>query len=332
MRHRQKPQRVCRYRLNPDPILKLVAAVPFRNKGNKEVQFVMQYGGKLDLARRAWPSLSVATDVVYEGDDYILRRGLIDEYAITRRHWEKGIDPGRILFASCVTRIEGQPMPTLTIVPGPELETLRAKALARQSSSPWSQHFEAMCKKTAIHRASTTWPVDPDSDLHRLFMESRADDDADEIEPPQTSPDPEPGGQTLVGNPTPRRGRGRPPKAQALPEPAPATEPEEYPATEGGLPDLDGTEPEPPEPQPAATDTDDAPSIGDERWQTLSTVAAKRAKLALGKPATEDQLTKIIAHAVPNPNDLDTMTDDDFDARCGKIEAMAFNALRTLIA
>lgn len=174
----------ARLNLIPDPIRHLVAIVPFRNKGVKEAQIIMEYRGIITLAKRADPGISINAGTVYENDEYELLRGTENRLTISKQWWETGKDsPGKPKFFYCVAK-QRDGAPTLTVIPAQEARELGSNSKAGDApGTPWHDHFERMGEKTAIKRDSRFWHLDPDSDVTRQFREALEYDenDADEI-------------------------------------------------------------------------------------------------------------------------------------------------------
>jgi recombination protein RecT len=191
----------ARLGLVPDPVLKLVYLVPFGGKA----QIVLGYGGLIDLATRADPSLRVTPGVVYDNDDYILEEGLTTVFKIVKRHWQKGEEPGNPVFFYCVTQSRNAE-PHLTIVPTTETDKLADKA---REGSLWKTKdgYISMGLKTPIRRAAKLWVINPErADEAARLREAVALDEGeapsipDDFEGEEQAPAPVvPTGNTKVG-------------------------------------------------------------------------------------------------------------------------------------
>jgi phage RecT family recombinase len=170
-----------RWGFAPDPGMRQVAIVPFREKGVKSAKPILMYNGLIDLARNADPSLQLRTGIVYDNDDYEFVDGTTRRLTIKYPHWLKGEQPGTPLFSWCAYRTKHQAETETVIVPFPELDTLRKRAIEKSynGNTPWDEEFGAMSEKTAIRRASKKWTFAPYSEAGRRLREAVAADDGE---------------------------------------------------------------------------------------------------------------------------------------------------------
>lgn len=168
----------ARLNLIPDPILKQVYIIPF----GPQATVVLGYNGLIDLARRACPSLSIRTGVVYENDDYVYREGLDPEFSIKKRWWEtQSGERGKLRFAYCIYQYPGS-SPQIVVVSRQELEELAAKSRSGfKPGTPWHDHFAAMGEKTAVKRASKVWTLSGEVDDIQRFREAMEYDDTETL-------------------------------------------------------------------------------------------------------------------------------------------------------
>jgi len=152
----------------------------------KECQLVIDYHGKLDLARRAGVG-SVHVELVREGDEYRygFDRGGLDFL------WTPARERGEItdLFVAAKVNNDIQ----YTVMTLHDVETIRSKAQAGRAREfehyhkrypgltlaeiraldiaalpwnspykvPWVEWYDRQARKTAIHRAAHDWPLSP---------------------------------------------------------------------------------------------------------------------------------------------------------------------------
>ncbi len=164
----------ARLDINPDPALHLAAIVPFKNsrKGCTEATLIIEYRGLIELAKRADPNLSIRADTVYENDTYHLTSGLDENLVITKRWWEGGKEPGKPVFSYVISQ-QGGGRPQMVIISALEGEKIgKASKAGMRPGTPWKDHFERMCEKTAVRRSSRFWRLDPDKEETKQFREA----------------------------------------------------------------------------------------------------------------------------------------------------------------
>lgn len=152
-----------------------------------ECQLLIDYHGKMDLARRAGVG-AIHVELVRAGDDFAYgfdREGL--EF-----HWHPGRERGEIEHVFVCAKVNGDIQYTLMSLADIEAIRRRAKqgraldfevygkklkglsladirALDTESLSfkdpyrqPWVMDYDRMARKTAIHRAAHDWPLSPE--------------------------------------------------------------------------------------------------------------------------------------------------------------------------
>jgi phage RecT family recombinase len=170
----------ARLNLIPDPALHLAAIVPFRNNktNTKEATLIIEYRGLVELAKRANPKLLIRAGTVYENDEYELITGTEERLVIRKLWWERGKgDSGKPKFSYCVSQTpDGLPM--LMVISRQEGEKIGRESTAGMvKGTPWHDHFERMCEKTAVKRSSRFWQMDADREETRQFREAIDVDD-----------------------------------------------------------------------------------------------------------------------------------------------------------
>lgn len=143
--------------------------IPF----GKECQLLVDYHGKMELARRAGVG-AIHCELVRDGDtfDYGFDRdGLVF-------NWRPGKDRGEIIAAFVSARINGTNQVNIMTID--EIEAIRRRSKSgcksltlaeiRQKDVttmgykdpyrvPWVTDYDRMARKTAIHRAANDWPM-----------------------------------------------------------------------------------------------------------------------------------------------------------------------------
>lgn len=176
--------------LIPDPVLQHVAVVPFKNnaKGIHEATLIPMYKGLIELAKRAESRLYLSVGTVYSNDEYEYVDGLNLKFNIVKRWWEKGDMPGEPVFSYCISGLPDE-QKNLEVVSAREGRKIGGASKAgMKPGTPWHDHFERMCEKTAVRRASRLWRLDPEKESTRRLREAMSieEPDVDDlISPPE---------------------------------------------------------------------------------------------------------------------------------------------------
>ena len=140
--------------LEPNGTLGHCSLVPFMNNKVKparmEAQLMIEYKGMMELAQRS-PKVAYfyPPEVVYLRDDYTVVKGLNPD--LIHKPYDGGDDPGEIVAAYAVAKIEGQKEKVFKALSVREIEEFRAHSKASKKG-PWVDHYAAMCKKTAVRQ------------------------------------------------------------------------------------------------------------------------------------------------------------------------------------
>lgn len=149
--------------LEPNTPLGQAYLVPFFNgkKQVKEVQFIPGYKGLIDLARRSGQIESVAAHAVYSNDEFEFEYGLEEKL----RHvpaWDK--ERGDFIGAYAVAKfVDGGH--AFEVMGVDLIEGIRDNSQGYQASqrfgfsSPWTDHFEEMARKTVFRRLAKWLPM-----------------------------------------------------------------------------------------------------------------------------------------------------------------------------
>ncbi len=132
--------------------------VPFKNKHSKqkEVQLIPDYRGVAKLARNSGLVINTHAHVVYKQDYFEYEEGLTPKL-IHRPNFQHEMLDKDIIGAYNVAvfkegYVEGH------FVPRKKLDKIKNMSKATGSDSPWTQHFDEMCKKTVLKHHAKTLP------------------------------------------------------------------------------------------------------------------------------------------------------------------------------
>lgn len=167
--------------LEPGGPLGQAYLVPRKNKGSWEVIPVIGYRGYLALLRRSGMYRSVAANIVYANDEFSIN--LADEECPSHVPYLHG-DRGANVGAYCVAQFKDGGIHKDFMNLG-QLEKVRDVSPAARNG-PWVSHFDEMCRKTVIRRASKYWPLSVDeADAISIDGDSRIIDQVFDDVPPQ---------------------------------------------------------------------------------------------------------------------------------------------------
>lgn len=143
--------------LEVQPQLGHVSMVPFRNKGVPEVQFILGYKGKIELAYRTGRVTYIKAMPIYENDEFTQIEGT--DSAIIHKPVPLNQEKGKLTGAYAVAKIDtGATL--FNIIDLAEIEDARERSKSKNSSfSPWNTDYVKMARKTAVHRLMPYVPV-----------------------------------------------------------------------------------------------------------------------------------------------------------------------------
>jgi recombination protein RecT len=144
--------------LGLEPILGKAALIPYKNKGNLEVQFQPMYRGLIDLARRTG-EIKVVGHGVYEKDEFDVTYGTDEK--VHHRPFLKG-DRGELTGAYTVWTFQESGMITMKYMRREDIEFIR-DTYSRSwkisgKDSVWGKHPREMFIKTVIKNHSKLQP------------------------------------------------------------------------------------------------------------------------------------------------------------------------------
>lgn len=155
--------------------------VPYNNKGTMEATFQIGYLGLIELAYRSGKVKAISAHCVYESE--------ADNVRITRENGRYSVHhpfsykkpSGKMIAVYATAEVEGFGSFT-EVLRVDEVEKVRKGGKAPNSPA-WTQHYEAMAKKTAIRRLAKFLPKSIAEDFTRA---AAADEKQDIIDVPSS--------------------------------------------------------------------------------------------------------------------------------------------------
>jgi recombination protein RecT len=126
--------------------------VPYRNNNQQEAQFQIGYKGMLELARRSGEILSIEARIVNTNDEFEFEYGLVD----VLKHKPNRADPGAMVDVYALAKFTNGGH-QFTVMSKAEVDKIRAVSKSKGSPA-WSQHYNAMAKKTVLRQQFTYLP------------------------------------------------------------------------------------------------------------------------------------------------------------------------------
>lgn len=145
--------------LEPNTPLGQAYLIPYKNRGQMEVQFQIGYKGLLDLAFRNERMQSIEAHTVYENDEFYFEYGLNP----VLRHIPVWQEKGDILGFYAVFHLNngGYQFEVMSKQDIDNYATKYSKAFSGDYS-PWKVNYEAMALKTVLKRLLKTAPIQPE--------------------------------------------------------------------------------------------------------------------------------------------------------------------------
>lgn len=145
--------------LEPNTPLGQAYLIPYKNRGQMEVQFQIGYKGLLDLAFRNERMQSIEAHTVYEGDEFSFEYGLNP----VLRHIPTWHDRGQMVGFYAVFHLDSGGY-QFEVMSKPDIDNYAAKYSKAFASeySPWKTNYESMALKTVLKRLLKTAPIQSD--------------------------------------------------------------------------------------------------------------------------------------------------------------------------
>ncbi|MEN6535446.1 MAG: recombinase RecT [Bryobacteraceae bacterium] len=154
--------------LEPNSPLKQAYLVPYWSTklNGYECQLLIDYRGKIDLARRSGEIANIQAHAVYQGDLFDYELGLNPTLKHKPSGDPKRVDPKNLTHCYCVVRLKEQGTePIFVVLSRAEIELRRMRGASGKKgrdgkpiSTPWDTDYEKMAKKTAVHECMTWAP------------------------------------------------------------------------------------------------------------------------------------------------------------------------------
>ena len=145
--------------LEPTGMLSRAWLVPYNNKGVAEAQLQIGYQGLIDLARRSGEVSKIIARVVYEGDDFQVTQGSVEQILHEPRFFTE--DPLKITHAyAVVTYRSGDTQHE--VMTKAQVDMVRSRAKAKNADA-WTNHYGEMARKTVVHRLAKYLPLTPEA-------------------------------------------------------------------------------------------------------------------------------------------------------------------------
>lgn len=151
----------CALGLPPNTPLGLSYLVPFK----EQCQLIPGYKGLIRLAIQSGEVVDVQPRVVYEGQPFKIKYGLIED--IDHEPTLVDFSDDKIVGAYAVAKLANGEK-KFDFMYKQEIDKIRARSMAAKgSSSPWHTDYAEMAKKTVIKRLCKTLPLSEEKDSHR---------------------------------------------------------------------------------------------------------------------------------------------------------------------
>lgn len=145
--------------LEPNTPLGQAYLIPYKNRGQMEVQFQIGYKGLLDLAFRNERMQSIEAHTVYANDEFYFEYGL----SPVLRHVPAWQERGEMLGFYAVFHLNngGYQFEVMSKADVDDYAAKYSKAFSGEYS-PWKTNYEAMALKTVLKRLLKTAPIQPE--------------------------------------------------------------------------------------------------------------------------------------------------------------------------
>ena len=142
--------------VEPNTPLQQAYLIPYKNKGQMEVQFQLGYKGLIDLAYRSGEITSISAHEVCENDEFEYELGLDEKM----RHKPALKDRGEVILYYAVFRTKsGGCGFAVMSVEDVKKHMNKFSQAARGGFSPWNTNFDEMAKKTVIKKVLKYAPI-----------------------------------------------------------------------------------------------------------------------------------------------------------------------------
>lgn len=127
---------------------------------NKQVQYMPMLAGIQKRIRNSGEIASIQAHVIYEHDEFVIRRGLSE----TVEHTPKFPgDRGKPIGAYAIAKFKDGSDPVFEVMDVAAIERVR-KVSRASGNGPWVQWWDEMARKTVFRRLSKWLPMDAETD------------------------------------------------------------------------------------------------------------------------------------------------------------------------
>ena len=116
-----------------------------------EATLIVSYMGLIELIRRSGDVTSIRAETVCENDFFTWENGQVEH----KIDWRNPRGKMQAVYAEAIMKSGEKQTAVMT---KEEVEAIRKKSKA-SGSSPWTEHFDEMAKKTAVRRLSKMMPL-----------------------------------------------------------------------------------------------------------------------------------------------------------------------------
>ena len=145
--------------LEPNTPLGQAYLIPYKNRGQDEVQFQIGYKGLIDLAYRSGEVELVQAHIVYENDDFECEFGLEPKLVHKPADSDRG-EPVKV-YAMFKTKSGGYGFEVMSMDDVRKHAEKYSQAY-KSGFSPWKSNFEEMAKKTVLKKTLKYAPLKSD--------------------------------------------------------------------------------------------------------------------------------------------------------------------------
>ncbi len=145
--------------LEPNTPLGQAYLIPFKNRGQDEVQFQIGYKGLIDLAYRSGEVELVQAHIVYANDTFECEFGL--EPKLVHKPADRDRGEAVKVYAMFKTKSGGYGFEVMSM-DDVRIHAEKYSQAYKSSFSPWKSNFEEMAKKTVLKKALKYAPMKSD--------------------------------------------------------------------------------------------------------------------------------------------------------------------------
>jgi len=173
--------------LEPDG--RLAHLIPYRNNKRNcmEVQLIIDWKGKVQLAYRSGMVSVMHADMIYTGDQFTYSCGTIENHTphFLRTDKSKPTERGPAIGAYAIAAMKDGTR-SACVMSIDEINAIRRRSKS-PDSGPWVTDYHEMCKKTVFHRMSKWLPLSSEDFRKALELEDDEEHEMRNVTEPQTA-------------------------------------------------------------------------------------------------------------------------------------------------